>query len=208
MPAPDVSSPPTLGVLPLQDLRPPEQIKGKKPRPVILGVWNSRIGDYVTGEKAFQGGVAETVTQLVASAMSGGRFGRAKMVSGAPPPDPAGFAALCAEHRLRYVAIGEIRDLYGTLHQRTFIAFVWYAAAWEHDKSDPLGVARVILRVFDCAGGAVVFERDIRSENRYPKQTLSEAANLALADLLQRLRNDTLAIPAIPARLRVPPSFR
>lgn len=161
---------------------------------ILLGVWNSRIGDYVTGEKAFQGDVSASVTAAVADAMSGGRFGQAVPASGAP----AEPSTACAEQRFRWVATGEIRDLYGTRHQQTYFMYAWWAAAWGHKKTDPLGVARLVVRVQDCANGSVVFERDLRSENRYVKSTLSEAANLSLTDILQKLRNETLTVPATP----------
>src|SRR3989304_3235624 len=92
-PTPDPGPSPTLGILPFQDLRPPEQHRGKKPRLLLLGIWNSRIGDYVTNENAFEGNVTDAVTVAVADAMSGGRFGQA-----APLRDTSNdLPLLCAE---------------------------------------------------------------------------------------------------------------
>lgn len=57
----------TIGVLPLQDRRPEEQHAGKKPVLIPLLIWNQRIGDYVTGENAFDDDVAASVTRRTAT---------------------------------------------------------------------------------------------------------------------------------------------
>jgi len=71
----------TIGVLPLQDRRPEEQHAGKKPVLIPLLIWNQRIGDYVTGEGAFTDDVVVSVTNRMANAISGGRFGLARVVT-------------------------------------------------------------------------------------------------------------------------------
>jgi len=210
----ETRSAPTLGVLPVADGRPAIQHTGKKPSLLVFLVWNSRTGDYVTGESAFQGSVTEQVTALVSGAMSGGRFGAARRIAVATPAeiagksrdnqvrdDPASADRACRASGLRFVATGELKDLYGTLHEKSYLWILptpWAGAAgWNRKRSDPLGVARMILRVRECASGALVFDRDFRSENRYVHATLSEAASLALTDLLQKLRNEML--PTSPA---------
>jgi hypothetical protein len=216
---PETRSAPTLGVLPLADGRPAIQHSGKKPSLLVFLVWNSRTGDYVTGENAFQGSVTEQVTALVSGAMSGGRFGEARRMDVAAPAELAGESGgdqvpgdqsgadrACRASGLRFVATGELKDLYGTLHEKSYLWILptpWAGAAgWNRKRSDPLGVARLVLRVRDCASGALVFDRDLRSENRYVHATLSEAAGLALTDVLQKLRNEMLpnsAAPYVPA---------
>ena len=59
----------------------------------------------------------------------------------------------------------------------------------------------------DCATGAVVFEGDLRSENRFVHATLSEAAGLALTDVLQKFRNETLSTSPTPY-VPDPPGYR
>ena len=202
LPIPETRSAPTLGILPVADRRPPVERQGKKPSLIVLLVWNSRTGDYMTGESAFQGSVTEQVTTLLSGAMSGGRFGEARKIDAARPDDAAAPSVACGASGLRFVATGELHDLYGTRHEKSYLWILptpWAGAAgWDRKRTDPLGVARLIVRVRDCASGALVFKRDIRSENRYVHATLPEAAGLALTDVLQKLRNEILPAPAAP----------
>jgi hypothetical protein len=168
----------------------------------------------MTGEGAFQGSVIKQVTTLVSVTMSGGRFGEARRIDASRPDDPGATGGACGASGLRFVATGELYDLYGTRHEKSYLWIVptpWAGAAgWDRKRTDPLGVARLIVRVRDCASGALVFERDIRSENRYVHATLPEAAGLALTDVLQKLRNEILPAPAasqapVPAEHRREP---
>jgi hypothetical protein len=99
-----------------------------------------------------------------------------------------------------------VRDLYGTFHQKAYFwavpAIYVNAAGCRNIKSDPLGVARVTVEVHDCTTGKRVFHRDLISENRFHETSLSEAARLALTDVLQKLRNETagsLTPPSAPS---------
>ena len=260
VPLPEAHSTPTLGVLPVADRRPEIQHRGKKPLLLVLLVWNSRTGDYVTGERAFQGSVVEQVTALVSGTMSGGRFGESRVIDASTAPevpsearadflnavlsearadaenavpspevpsvaradsekaraeksmdDPAAVDGACRAPGLRFLARTELHDLYGTLHEKSYFWILptpWAAAAgWDRKRTDPLGVVRLVVQVRDCATGAIVFERDLRSENRYAHATLSQAAGLALTDVLQKLRNETLSAPATPY-VPVPEEYR
>ncbi len=141
------------------------------------------------------------MTAQVAGAMSGGRFGDARVMDASPGSAPVEDATAegSARHArgLRFVATCDLRDLYGTRHEKSYLWILptpWVGAAgWDRKRTDPLGVARLVVRVRDCANGAIAFERDLRSENRFVHATLSEAAGLALTDVLQILRNETLS---------------
>jgi hypothetical protein len=200
--APAPGSAPMLTVFPLEDQRPPEQHKGKTPPLVILGVWNSRMGDYVTSDRAFLGDLSGSVSEAVAFALGGGRFGDARVIPQASS-GASSAAAQCLAAGTRYVATGTILDLYATQHESTYLflvyGFVVYAGGWNHKLSDPLGVARVQIQVWDCETGQTIFERDLRSENRFSKIPLSQAANLALTDVLQKLHNEVLPLAPSPA---------
>jgi hypothetical protein len=96
---------------------------------------------------------------------------------------------------VRYVAEGSVLDLYGTLRQNfellliptPFIGFFLF----RNNRSDALGVARVSVQILDCETDRVVFQRKLRSEERYADTPISEAAQRALRDALERLRNET-----------------
>lgn len=189
---PAVSAPPpsraAVGVLPFQDRRPAEQRDGRKPLVVPLLVWNQRIGQWVTSSKAFTGDVSESVTRGVAEAISRGSFGGARVLAGPPGGSTDPWGAHCGEEGIRWIADGSVDDLYATLHQRAYLLLIptpWLAgASWENRKSDPIGVARVTLRVRDCVSGANVVEREFRSEDRYLTPNLAEAARRALENVL------------------------
>ncbi|MDP3938553.1 MAG: hypothetical protein Q8R92_10510 [Deltaproteobacteria bacterium] len=202
-PSPPAASRPTLGVAALQDMRSTDERAGKRPGLLVLGVWNARRGDYVTGDGDLGGRVPGEVTEAVARAMSGGRFGHAQVVGGVAETDAPALRRACGEHDLTWIATGSLRHLYGTLHQNAYLllipAIYVNAVGWDNEKTDPLGVAHIAIDVHDCATASPVFHREFAVENRYPGVALSEAARFAFEDLLQQLRNETAAHPILRA---------
>jgi len=196
---------PALGVAGLRDVRAPEERAGKHPGLLVLGLWNARRGDYVTADADLGGGVSAAVTEAVAAALSGGRFGDARILGKEMEPDPQSLRVICSELGLSWLATGRLEHLYGTRHQNAYLLLVpaiyVNAIGWDNEKTDPLGVAHIALDVHDCASARPVFHRDFAVENRYPGVALSEAARLALEDLLQQLRNETAGTPQSPDAL-------
>ncbi len=188
-----------LGVVPLSDLRPAEQRTGKKPSLVPLLLWNQRIGHWVTGDASFLDAPQAAVSSGVAAALDGGVFGGARLLPEATAPGED-VAALCRAEGLRYVAKGSIQALFAYLYQRSYLVLIptpWVGAiGWQNTRSDPVGVARVHVRVVDCVSSRAVLELELASEDRYPTATLSQAAARALGEILEELR------------LRVHPLFR
>lgn len=192
-----VSSPAsaTIGVTPLVDRRPDAEHRGKSPYLIPLLIWNQRIGDYITSDGAFLDDPAEATTRGVATALSGGRFGPARLLKPTDlSPDDA-----CQDAEVRYVASGELQHLYGTLHQGAYLLLTPIFFAWSFHKSDPHGVAQVRLDVVDCETDEHVYRRTLRSEQLRRGQTLSIAAKAALLDLLDQLQNE-IALPPEPIR--------
>lgn len=191
----------TVGVVQFEDLRPPGQIEGAEPRLIPLLVWNQRIGDHVTGEKSFLDDVSDAVTSGVAAALSGGSLGSAHVISDQGPQSPDQASTFCAGRGLRWIVTGSVQDLYGTLHQRSYLLIVptpWAAGAtWDSDKTDPIGVARIIVQIYDCAKNERVFEREYSSEQRSPGATMAQAAKLALNDVLQKLGDTFSGVPSL-----------
>ena len=191
--------PDTLGVMPFEDMRPREQHRGKTPWLIPLIIWNQRIGRYVTSSEHFGGDVSGSVTRAVADALSGWRYGRARMLEHDPDATPDGH---CRRDELGYVASGEIHHLYGAVRQRAWFFLLinpWMLGVLSgNDVGDPVGVARVTLRLHDCGSGETVLERRFVSEGLYPRLSPSVAAQRAFDDLIDDVT--ALASNRRPAR--------
>ncbi|MGH0031556.1 MAG: hypothetical protein ACQGVC_17320 [Myxococcota bacterium] len=178
--------PDSLGVVEFSDRRPREQRRGKTPWLIPLIVWNQRMGRYVTGSKHFGGDVPRTVSAAVADALSGWRFGRGRVIEAA---DDAGVADYCADETLSYVATGEIHHLYGAVRQRAWLFIIptpWVQGMFSgNDVGDPVGVARLSLRVHDCRSGDQVVSERFVSEGLFPRLSPSAAAQRAFDDLIR-----------------------
>lgn len=173
----------TLAVIPFDDLRPKEQHEGQEPPVIPLLIWNSRIGTWMTSDETFLDEVSQDVTLGIAAALSQGRYGQTRVVSGS-------LEEVCSEPDVQYVASGEVNDLYGTLYQRSYLYLTPIIFGWSNQRSVPTGVARVTLEVYDCQLGQSVYRRELRSEKQLSEGTVSDAARIALADLLQQVANE------------------
>jgi len=186
----------SLGVVPLDDLRPRREKRGKAPWLVPLIIWNQRTGLYVTGSKHFGGDVSGEVSEAIAEALSGWRFGRGHVL---PAGSDATLAERCAAEDLAYVASGEIRHLYGAVRQRSWLFIIptpWVQGVLSgNEVGDPVGVVRLSLRIQDCRSGEQIASRRFVSEGLFPRLSPSAAAQRAF-DRLMREVTDLSRVPA------------
>jgi hypothetical protein len=185
----------TLGVLPFEDRRPEDQREGAKPRLWIFLLYNQRIGTYVTGDQHFEGDVADSVSRAITDALDGRRFGRARLLEAGPTRSVEAALSTCGRDGLRYVGVGSIESLFGTLRQRAYFGVLpipfLVLMGFGNAKSDPLGVIELDLEIVDCRTRQGVYRRRIARQLRYPEESASDAVRLALYDILQQVQNET-----------------
>jgi hypothetical protein len=167
------------GVVTFADERPEVQRDGHTPWLVPLIFFNWRRG----------------VTAAVADALGDGRYGPAQLLAGEPTGDRREAADRCRSVGLQYGAVGTVEQLYGSVDQNAYlfvfpIPFLWLFG-FRNDKSDPLGVIDLQFEIFECQTGKVVYRRRLHGQQRYPKQTPSDAVRLTLRDVLEQLANET-----------------
>jgi hypothetical protein len=109
---------------------------------------------------------------------------------------------------LSYVAGGEIHHLYGAVRQRSWVLFLpvpWFPAwATGNQVGDPVGVARLSLRVHDCRGGAEIVSRRFVSEGLFPRLSASAAAQRAFDELMREMAGLSRADPSQPSQAAPP----
>lgn len=204
----------SLGVVPLADQRPRREKRGKSPWLVPLIIWNQRTGLYVTSSKHLGGDVSREVSEAIAGALSGWRFGRGRVLS--PDPD-ATLAERCEAEDLSYVVSGEIHHLYGAVRQRSWLFIIptpWVQGVLVGNQvGDPVGVARLSLRIRDCRSGEQIASRRFVSEGLFPRLSPSAAAQRAfdgllreVADLSRVAKDGTAPAPAPPDARKPAPS--
>ncbi len=185
----------TFGLLPLEDQRPESQRVGKKPRLWIFLLYNQRTGTYLTGNQHFEGDVSDAVSRALTDALDGTRFGRARLLDAAPSRSVPRALAACVEEDLRFVGLGSIESLYGTIRQRAYFGILpipfLTLIGFANSASDPLGVIELDLEILDCGTRRSVYRRRITRQLRFPEETPSHAVRLALTDILQQVQNET-----------------
>ncbi len=183
------AAPPELALIRLEDARPAVQRVGQVPSLLPLVVWNSRIGDYVTGDDAFADDVGAAVSRALAEALSD-QLGPARMFAAGTEPDAA-----CTAAGARYVAHGTIHHMYATRRQHSFVFVPVFAAMWSFDPGEPVGIVSLDLEVSECETGETLLAERFREHKRLrPERTLSEAARSALRGLAREVRRTSLRL--------------
>jgi len=116
------------------------------------------------------------------------------------PPDPdATLAERCEAEDLSYLASGEIHHLYGAVRQRSWLFIIptpWVQGVLSGNQvGDPVGVARLTLRIRDCRSGEQIASRRFVSEGLFPRLSPSAAAQRAFDRLLREV-SDLSRVPA------------
>ena len=185
----------TLGVVPLADQRPETQHTGEKPRLWVFLLYNQRKGTYLTGDEHFTRPPALAVSDALVEALDGARFGRSRLLDREPSRRVADGLDACANEDLKYVGLGSVDSLYGTIEQSAYFGFLpipyLTLIGWGNSTSDPLGVIQLDLEILECATRESVYQRRIVRQLRYPEESPTEAVRFALYDILEQIRNET-----------------
>lgn len=198
----------TLGIAPIIDNRPEFEKTGQKPKGVFLGVWNQRIGNYVTSDKDFGGDASKTVTQEITKAIEKSNcFFEVKGIEEQlySQPSAEDLLVVFAKTKIRYVLVVELEHFYGTQHQHSHLAVVpalyVNAASVANSVGAAEGVTELNFSIHDTQTGQEIW-RDkaqtattVQVDGAYPQaawDSLHEAAEKvakALYDQVQSLKS-------------------
>lgn len=191
----DRPEPTTLGFIPLADQRSEVQHTGQKPRLWVFLVYNQRKGTYLTGDEHFTRPPALSVSDALVEALDGARFGRSRLLDRSASRRVSDGLAACESEDLKYVGLGAVDSLYGTVKQSAYFGFLpipyLTLIGFDNSTSDPLGVIQLDLEIIECASRESVYLRRITRQLRYPEESPAEAVRLALYDILEQVRNET-----------------
>lgn len=194
-----------IGVLPLEDERPAEEQRGKRPRGMFLLFWNRRTGNYYTGDHVFGGNISPDLTQqLVAHLKATNAF--AEVLPLEPPPTfnpgiPEHISRLGRDQVVDYVLRGEIQHFYGSQSQNTyfFLLPLYFVSTlgWQSYKSLPWGKTAIQFTLSDGQNGDIVWRRFVEADWTMPKDTdaMSTAALESFVKAANQLAMDLRGLP-------------
>jgi len=160
---------PVLGVLPFVDKRPATSRQGAAPS-LRLADWGiARSGEEQTGDGSFVESVVPAMRRdAIATLLRSGAFSQVREVESVRDG---------ADAELLLVAI--VEELVGVQFRSTslsLLSFGWY----RHRADDPIGIARVHLRLY-ADGGDIVWEDRIETWSKRPGESIERAALDAMA---------------------------
>lgn len=187
-----------LGLIPLEDLRPELQHEGQSPSLWVFLFYNQRRGVYLTGDKHFEAPASQSVTNALADALHGSRFGSARVLNAAPSASLSAGLERCAEEGLRYVGAGSISALYGRVDQNAYLAIIPLPfisfIGFQNSVSDPLGIINLDLEILECETERSLYRRRISRQLRSPEESVTDAVRLTLLDILEQIRNEVKSL--------------
>lgn len=182
----------TLGIAPVVDKRPEHERTGKKPKGVYLGVWNQRIGDYITSDLDFAESVPEAIVKQFQQAIEKSNcFFEAKILEGKIPAQPRAEDLLVAfaKYKTRYILTSEVEHFYGTQSQTAHLAVIpavyVNAASMGNNVGVAQGFTEILFTLYDTQLGYEIWRQKIETmsdtavEGAYPqaaKESLIEAS--------------------------------
>ena len=194
-----------IGVLPLEDERPVQEQRGKRPGGMFLLLWNRRTGDYYTGDHIFGGTVAPDLTQqLIAHLQATNAFAEVLLLE--PPPNfnpgiPEHISRFGRDQVVDYLLRGEIQHFFGSQSQNTYVfllpLYFVNTFGWQDYKSLPWGKTAIQFTLSDGRNGDMVWRRFIEADWTMPKDTdaMSTAALESFVKAANQLAIDLRGLP-------------
>lgn len=160
----------TLGFAPVLDQRPDHEKTGQKPKGVFLGVWNQRIGEYITSDRDFLDNVPDAfIKQMMYTIEKSNCFYELKVVEEKLPlqPNPEELLVIFAKTKIRYVLLTELKHFYGTQYQHSHLAIIPtpYVSAASHANAvgNAQGFTEMFLTLYDTQMGQEVWRGKIEA---------------------------------------------
>lgn len=188
----------TLGIAPVVDKRPDYERTGKKPKGVYLGVWNQRIGNYMTSDADLGGNVLQAAAKQFISAIEKSNcFYEVKAFEEKifSQPGPEELLVAFAKHKTRYILVSEIQHFYGTQYQQSHLAvipaLVVNAASVGNQVGLAQGFSEFLFVLYDTQTGSEIWRQKIEASSdssiagAYP-----QAAKDSLLKVSEKLANE------------------
>ncbi len=192
-----------VAVLPLVDRRPKHEQLGQKAPARFFLLWNSRSGDYYTGDQLFGSEVPAQLSKQTAEYLrSANTF--AKVFEPASLPntpswqDSSGLTQLAKAEVIDFFIAGEIEHFFGSQKQKASMYAVplYFISAfgWQNSKSLPWGKTVIRFKLLNAKGGDVIWSEELQGSVTLPKETDSmaqaamESFLLVSKDLAVKLR--------------------